>query len=65
MQTLERLTDAAAPEQATRMYRRVLANWAGDLLRQRPGIAWPADDPEADYRDRDWRKMYAGDVLDD
>jgi hypothetical protein len=35
------------------------------LLRQRPGIAWPADDPEADYRDRDWRKMYAGDVLDD
>jgi hypothetical protein len=47
------------------MYRRVLSGWASDLLRQRPAASWPARDPQADFRDRDWRGLYRGSVLDD
>jgi hypothetical protein len=52
-------------DDATRLFQRALANWVGDLLRKRPRIEWPAADPAADFRDRDWKAMYAGSVLDD
>lgn len=52
-----------------RAFQRTLAGWVGDLLTQRPTLAMPADDPHeqalADYRDRDWSRLYRGSVLDD
>ena len=55
----------AADERATRMYQRMLSCWAADLLAGSSAIAWPAPDPAADYRNRNWRALYAGSVLDD
>ena len=48
-------------------YRRFVANWAHDLLGQPPRgrAAWPSADPVGDFHDRDWRRLYAGSVLDD
>ena len=61
-----------APTKAVqKMYQRVLSGWASDLLRPRnvptvrPAIAPAAADPLADYRDRDWRRLYRGNLLDD
>lgn len=52
------------PTQAVqRMYRRVVSGWASDLLR--PPTSRPTADPLADYRDRDWRRLYRGNILDD
>ena len=59
------LGDAGGDDSPRRMYLRVLANWAGDVLTAKPRAAWPAADPEGDFRDRNWRKLYAGSVLDD
>ena len=56
---------AEALEAARRVYRRTLANWAGDLLNARLCPRWRPTDPTEDYRDRDWRRLYAGSVLDD
>lgn len=57
------------PTQAVqKMYRRVVSGWASDLLtapKIRPAIAAAAADPLADYRDRDWRRLYRGSLLDD
>lgn len=48
------------------MFGRTLACWASDLLATPPSIQWNEDnDPIADYRDRDWSKLYTGSVLDD
>ena len=55
----------AKSEAATRMYQRMLAGWASDLLGPGPNIAWPGDDPIADYRDRNWASLYTGSILDD
>ncbi len=56
----------AQPFEAARLaYRRVLANWASDLLVEPRRVEWPAADDDADYRDRDWRRLYDGSVLDD
>jgi len=48
-----------------RMYRRVLTGWAQDTLASAGEPWWRGLDPLADYRDRDWKKLYAGSVLDD
>lgn len=52
-------------EAATQMFQRSLANWAGDLLRQSQIIAWPKPQAANDFRDRNWKKMYEGSVVDD
>jgi hypothetical protein len=62
---LTKQTTVPVPDGLRAMYRRTLANWARDVLSAPPTLAWPGDDPEADYRDRDWRRLYAGSVLDD
>ncbi len=65
---MDRMASANAPIQndnATRLFQRTLAHWAGDLLRHQPTIEWPAPSPDSDYRDRNWRNLYAGNVLDD
>lgn len=58
---IERVTD----ERATALYRRAIALWAQDTLTGPRGIEWPEDEPTADYRNRDWRELYSGSVLDD
>jgi hypothetical protein len=55
----------AALDAAKAMYRRVLAGWAFDLLARPAPPAWPQRDAQADYRDRNWRGLYGGSVLDD
>jgi len=65
---MNRLANAPEPisvETAVRLFQRTLANWTGDLLRRSPRPQWPAQDPAADYRDRNWKSLYAGSVLDD
>ena len=58
--------DEAALDDARRAYQRVLAGWAGDCLTcRRDPIAWTPPDPQADYLDRDWSRLYTGSVLDD
>jgi len=52
-------------ENAVRLFQRTVANWAADLLRHRPRIQWPQPDPQADFKDRNWKALYAGSVLDD
>ena len=58
-------------ENVRRLYRRMMAGWAHDVLLSpaAPGspatIAWAAPDATADYRNHDWRSLYAGSVLDD
>ena len=47
------------------MYQKALAGWAMDLLTLSAPLTWPARDPVADYRDRDWRRLYTGSILDD
>ena len=54
-----------AAQQATQMYRRMLANWAFDTLANRPELRWPQPDAPGAGRDRDWSSLYAGSVLDD
>ncbi len=63
----KRIASPVSPrtESMKRMYRRAVANWAFDLLAHRPAAVWPDCDAEADHTDRDWRKLYAGDILDD
>lgn len=48
------------------LYQRFIAGWAQDTLngQRRISVANTAVDDD-DYRDRDWRKLYRGDVLDD
>ena len=50
---------------ATQMFQRTLANWAGDLLRQSQMIAWPKTQSVNDFRDRNWKQLYEGSVMDD
>ena len=38
---------------------------AVERLAGEAGVPMPARDPQADYRDRDWRRLYAGSILDD
>ena len=52
-------------DRLTVMYHKALAGWALDLLSLSAPLTWPARDPQADYRDRDWRRLYAGSILDD
>ena len=47
------------------MYRRVLAGWVLDLLNRPAKLTWRGPDPMGDFHDRDWRRLYAGDILDD
>ena len=47
------------------MYQQMLAGWAADLLAARPTAQWRETDPADDYRNRNWRLLYAGSVLDD
>jgi hypothetical protein len=62
-------TAGASHAAMRRAFQRTLAGWVGDLLAQRPALALPDDDPQeralADYRDRDWTRLYRGSVLDD
>lgn len=58
---IERVTD----ERATALFQRALALWAHDALEGPTRIDWPDEDPGADYRNRDWRQLYTGSVLDD
>lgn len=62
----QRRQPVALEIEATRqIYCRVLSNWASDLLVGRRLPQWPASDPQADFRDRNWRQFYQGSVLDD
>jgi hypothetical protein len=65
VQRIHEQRDVPALVSARRMYGRALTLWASDLLRPRGGATWPADDPAADYRDRDWSRLYQGSILDD
>ena len=47
------------------MYGRVLASWTMDLLNRSPRLVWGPSDPLDDYCDRDWRRLYRGDIVDD
>ncbi len=47
------------------MYLRTLANWASDVLSGGDAVEWAEPDPAADYRNRDWKSLYTGSVLDD
>lgn len=47
------------------MFHRVLSQWVGDLLHRPPEARWPEAAPEDDYRNRDWRLLYRGSILDD
>jgi len=58
---LEPITD----ERVTHLFQRTLALWAGDLLRQSARIEWAAPEPVSDYRDRNWKSLYEGNVVDD
>jgi hypothetical protein len=65
---MNRLANTPQPiesEMAVRLFQRTMANWAADLLRRRPRIAWPEADPQADYQSHDWKALYNGSVLDD
>ena len=55
----------AVDARVCQMYRRAIALWVFDLLAPRSAAAWPADDPVAGYRDRNWHRLYAGSILDD
>jgi len=48
-----------------RMYQKTMTHWAADLLGRSPVPGWPEPDPIDDPADRDWRRLYAGSVLDD
>lgn len=48
-----------------RMYHRMVSHWVSDLLQCPPQVTWTAPDPVDDYRNRDWKQLYAGSVLDD
>lgn len=54
-----------ADDRSRRMFARMLAHWSADVLTARHTLAWPEPDPVADYRDRDWSRLYRGDLLDD
>lgn len=57
-----------APVPAAAMRRllgRMLANWTVDLLSTPDPLVWRGPDPQCDPRDRDWRQLYKGSVLDD
>lgn len=65
---MDRMSNAVEPirdERSIRLFQRTLAQWAGDLLRHPQPIAWPTPQPANDYRDRNWKNLYAGSVLDD
>jgi len=47
------------------LYRRAIAGWAHALLSPSPRAVWRDPLPQDDYRDRDWRRMYGGSILDD
>ncbi len=63
MDRLESLDPPVA--RAQHMFRHTVALWAFDVLAKRPAAQWPADDPVEDWRDRDWRRLYTGSILDD
>ena len=68
MDRLARIDHGAADDAdawARLLYQRTMAGWVCDLLRRQGGAAWPKHDPLADYRDRDWRRLYQGSILDD
>jgi hypothetical protein len=46
-------------------YRRAMAGWAQQLLQPAPRAAWAEAQPQDDYHNRDWWRMYLGSVLDD
>ena len=48
-----------------RIYQRTLATWTLDVLNQPPKPSWQEPDPIGDYRNRDWRQLYTGNILDD
>ncbi len=47
------------------MFHRMLTGWASDVLSPAQPLTWRDADPIADYRNRDWKLLYAGSVLDD
>ena len=47
------------------MYHRTLAGWVLDLLNRPAELMWRGPDPIGDFHDRDWRRLYTGDILDD
>ncbi|MEE9212031.1 MAG: hypothetical protein V3U29_05200 [Phycisphaeraceae bacterium] len=57
--------DQTANDYPRRFYLRMMATWASVLISTRRGLAWPEKDPLADFRDRNWRRLYAGSILDD
>ena len=65
LQKLARMHPSSATGSTRAMYRKVMAMWVSDLLGSTRLTVWRGDDPVADYRDRDWRRLYEGSVLDD
>lgn len=54
-----------ASDAARAMFCRMLALWASDLIGHAPRVAWKEPEPPVEFRDNDWKKLYAGSVLDD
>ena len=65
MDRMARIIERVSDERATALFQRALALWAHDTLAAPAAIDWPDEDPAADYRNRDWRQLYTGSVLDD
>jgi len=54
-----------AGESSREMYQKALAAWALDVLVTTQPVVWRQPDGFADFRNRDWRQLYAGSILDD
>lgn len=65
---MERLTfgdGGASAGDAQQVYRKTLGCWVSDLLANGEPCRWAESDAVEDHGDRDWRRLYAGDILDD
>ncbi len=57
--------DLLGDEAARQAYLRMMAGWIGDLMRLPASATWGQPDPQADFRDHNWQRLYTGSILDD
>ena len=57
--------DVLGVEAARQAYLRMMAGWIGDLMSLPASVTWGPADPLADFRDRNWQRLYTGSILDD
>ena len=59
------IIDPLGNQGSRRFYLTMVSCWAFDLICHPPTITWPDQDPESDFRDHNWRRLYIGSILDD